>query len=229
MADAGRLTGFKNDRINGYLEVWVRGTNVARFDDGTADLTLLVNGLRLDSGSVTVDTGGITVTAGALSVDATTNSASTVTGSIHTDGGLGVVKNTYIGGSLLGTGKVTFYDQLVHSSADVETLTQAKTLDAQDTGKIFESALDSMVYTLPATAYGYTFTFVNTAADSSAKLSISPHSDDKIMGPDIAGVDDKDLINTAATQDKGDTVTLVGDGSLGYYVHYIHGTWAAEA
>lgn len=110
-----------------------------------------------------------------------------------------------------------------------ETISANKTLDAQDVGKIMEVDTDGVVITLPSTVVGYVYHIRNVAADGGAKVSISPAALDKIMGPDIAGVDNKDLINTKATAKKGDYVILIGDGALGWYVVDINGTWAAEA
>lgn len=126
------------------------------------------------------------------------------------------------------TDKITFSDQAIHANAIVETLTGNKTLDAQDVGKVFEAPVDGTVITLPATAVGIMFTVVNTGADAAAKVSISPATADKIMGPDIAGADNKDLINTKTTAIHGDLCTLIADGSAGWYVAQLHGTWAAE-
>jgi hypothetical protein len=43
-----------------------------------------------------------------------------------------------------------------------------------------------------------------------------------------AAADDKDAINTAATDRVGDSLTLVGDGVDGWYVVGVTGTWARE-
>ena len=118
--------------------------------------------------------------------------------------------------------------QLDAASRDVEVFSADKTLDAQDTGKLLMMDTDAKTFTLPSTAAGITYTIINIAEDGAAKLSISPAAADKIQGPDIAGVDNKDLINTKATQKQGDMVVLVG-GADGWFVAAISGTWAAEA
>lgn len=140
------------------------------------------------------------------------------------------------------SGKLQFYDALTGTvvfeidvtGADArapikETVSANKTLDAQDTGKIMEVDTDAVVITLPSTAVGIVYHIRNVAADAAAKVSVSPAALDKIMGPDIAGVDNKDLINTKATAKKGDYVKLIGDGASGWFVAEISGTWAAEA
>ena len=67
-----------------------------------------------------------------------------------------------------------------------------------DTGKTFTSKTDGMVFTLPAISIGRVYTFVNTAADGTNALTISPNANDGILY-DGSLTDNKDLINTKAT------------------------------
>ena len=110
-----------------------------------------------------------------------------------------------------------------------ETISSNKNLNAEDTGKLMEADTDDVVFTLPSTVAGITYHIRNIAADGAAKVSISPAAIDLIAGPDIAGADDKDLINTKATAKRGDYVVLVGNGAAGWHVVDISGTWAAES
>lgn len=117
----------------------------------------------------------------------------------------------------------------------VEVVTANRTLTAEDTGKVFLCATDNVVFTLPATVAGLKYTFINSGADGAAKISISPAADDAIHGTTTAstnvvlsGVDNKDAINTKATATTGDNLTIVGDGSVGWYVVGAHGIWASE-
>ena len=119
---------------------------------------------------------------------------------------------------------------LVHHLSDerrpFHTDTANATLTVEESGGVFASALDGMVWTLPATAMGVIFTFINTGADGAAKLSISPAAADAIMY--TTSVDDKDLINTKSTAVEGDCVTIMGDGGQGWIVLAVTGTWAKE-
>ena len=117
----------------------------------------------------------------------------------------------------------------------VETVTANKTLTAEDSGKVFLCGTDNVVFTLPATVAGLKYTFINTGADGAAKISISPVAADAIHGTTnastnvvLSGVDDKDAINTKATATTGDNISIVGDGSVGWYVVGCHGIWASE-
>jgi len=116
----------------------------------------------------------------------------------------------------------------------VETITANKTLTASDSGKVFLIATDALTVTLPATVAGATYTFVNTGADGNNIITISPNASDAIYGT-IAnaaadsvctGSDDGDLVNTKATANKGDRVTLVADGDTGWYIVEGVGIWA---
>lgn len=111
-----------------------------------------------------------------------------------------------------------------------EAITGNKTLDAQDTGKLFWVTADAATITLPAIADGLDgVMIVNGGSYGSVEVKISPNASDMILGPDITGADNKDLINTKSTAQRGSFVVLgLGDAD-GYTVNRIRGAWAREA
>jgi hypothetical protein len=110
-----------------------------------------------------------------------------------------------------------------------ETISGAKTLDAQDTGKLFYVTATAVI-TLPATATaGANIAVVCGGADGTVQISLSPQAADKVMGPDLAGADDKDLINTLATARRGDFAVVSPGHADGWTVEALKGTWATEA
>lgn len=121
----------------------------------------------------------------------------------------------------------------------IETLEANKTLTELDAGKTFLCNADNLVVSLPATVAGLRFRFINIAARTTAKLSISPVAADGISGSTsattnvvIAGVVNKDIINTKATQEVGDTVEIIGTGATGtmaWIATNFTGIWAAES
>jgi len=56
--------GWKWDAANSRLAVYVDGTEIARFDDATANLTLITYGMTVTSGNLTLTSGNLTLTAG---------------------------------------------------------------------------------------------------------------------------------------------------------------------
>ncbi|NIP26668.1 MAG: DUF2190 family protein [Phycisphaerae bacterium] len=110
-----------------------------------------------------------------------------------------------------------------------ETKSANYTVDTEDTGKVIHVDTDAKVITLPAIAAGLIdIVIVNDGADGTVAVNISPNSVDKIMGPDIAGTDNKDLINTKATAKRGDFVHLSGNHADGWFVTAMRGIWATE-
>ena len=117
---------------------------------------------------------------------------------------------------------------IIDSNAEEKTAAYTVIITT-DSGKTFTSSTDGIVFTLPGIAVGNTVTFVNTAPDGVADLSISPAAIDGIT---YAGssTDDKDLINTKATAKRGDYVTLASlDGVVAWQVVDVRGVWAKEA
>lgn len=113
-----------------------------------------------------------------------------------------------------------------------ETLSGTKTFDAEDCGKLFcvDADADNDALTLPAIAAGLSgLTILAVGAFGTTKIVIDPNAADMILGPDITGADNKDLICTKATQRRGDFVTLIAGDADGYMVTEQRGTWAREA
>ncbi len=113
-----------------------------------------------------------------------------------------------------------------------ETLSATKTFDAEDSGKLFcvDADGDDDALTLPAIATGLDgIAIMAVGAFGTTKIKIDPAAADMILGPDITGADNKDLILTKATQRRGDFVILGGNDADGYSVQRIRGIWAREA
>lgn len=111
-----------------------------------------------------------------------------------------------------------------------EVISADKTLDAEDSGKLFWVDTDAKVITLPAIATGLDGCMVvNGGSYGAVAVTLSPAAADMILGPDITGADNKDLINTKATARRGDFVILGGNDADGYAVQALRGTWAREA
>lgn len=111
-----------------------------------------------------------------------------------------------------------------------EALTGTKTFDAEDCGKLFWCTGDATALTLPAIAAGLSgLAIVSGGAFGSQATTIDPNASDMILGPDITGADNKDLVNTKATQRRGDYVVLIAGDADGYMVTEMRGIWAREA
>ena len=127
--------------------------------------------------------------------------------------------------------KTTFSGPVLQGKegVNIETKSSNYTVTNADSGKTFVSETDGVVFTLPAIAIGYSFTFVNNAPDGTNALTISPNASDGIT---YAGssTDDKDLINTKATSKQGDFVVIASlDGTTAWQVTQVRGTFAKES
>lgn len=152
---------------------------------------------------------------------------------------------TATGGITLGGNLTAAANKITGQLQGFEDLTSDQALDATDCGAVVSTNDDNRVITLPAVAagnLGCILRIVNTAADDAALISISPNASDGIYGTccgvddaattacvHLSGTDNKDAQNTKATQNKGDNITLVSDGSTGWYVLSCVGIWASEA
>lgn len=116
------------------------------------------------------------------------------------------------------------------------TISGVTTLDASDCGKthFVDAAADDDLITLPATIAGCELRFVYVGADDSCLIELSPNANDGIHGlctlaasiVEFSGTDDADVKLTKATSGTGDSMTLIGDGSVGWYVTACNGIWA---
>ena len=89
---------------------------------------------------------------------------------------------------------------------------------------------DPIVITLPPVTAFVVFIIVNDNPDGTGLLTIRPHIGDQFL-IDIAGGSGtpmKPIINTKATQKKGDFVKLVGMTANGWMIDSIKGTWIDE-
>lgn len=113
-----------------------------------------------------------------------------------------------------------------------ELLSGVKTFAAIDTGKLFavDAAADGAALTLPSIADGLDgIVIMAIGAFGTTQVKIDPAAIDMILGPNITGLDNKDLLLTKATQRRGDFVVLGFGDADGYSAQQMRGIWAREA
>jgi hypothetical protein len=77
---------------------------------------------------------------------------------------------------------------------------------------------------------GLTYTIRNGAKkDGDVQVAVSPNAADQIIGNGFTPADNKDALNPKATSKAGDEITLVSNGSAGWFVSNVVGLWAREA
>lgn len=125
----------------------------------------------------------------------------------------------------------TVYGVKPYVANDVSAATVAVT--AAQSGGIFIATKGSatQTYTLPAVAAGLIYTFI--AGDAAGELLVNP-TGSVVMelkasegGATIATVAGTGIKNTAATNVKGDSITLVCDGAK-WWTSNQSGTWASQ-
>jgi len=121
-------------------------------------------------------------------------------------------------------------DSLVdpHAGMTAETVSDDKTLDAQDSAKVFFVDTDAKTITLPAVEGMSGIRIVNAGAYGTVAVTLSPNANDMVEGPDVTGADNKDLVNTKATACRGDYIDLDYSDANGWVVTGMKGTWARE-
>ncbi len=124
------------------------------------------------------------------------------------------------------------FDPRIPTFAQSARITKAASANAAvtESGVCYDVTADAVVITLPATAVGLEFTVMNIAADAAALVEVDFQAGDKNLGGlgIAAGGDGKKLSNTKATAKKGDFITFVADGTDGYRIKAIRGTWTQE-
>ena len=147
--------------------------------------------------------------------------------------------NTVIDGNL----------HMVDDSARYELLIDDYTVTSDDNGKVLGIATDAKTITLPLAASntGMVLTIVNMGAAGNNIITISPNALDAIFGNvsssagknadattadglvDISGgVVNKNWINTKATANVGDRITLMSDGGTKWIILGGVGVWVSE-
>ena len=115
---------------------------------------------------------------------------------------------------------------LFMGAQQVELVTGAKTLDEGDSG-VIQRVTATATVTLPATVVGYVYIIENGGADGTITITVAPAAADKLMGNGFTSADNKAAVCTLGN--KGDRITLHGDGVNGYMFADVVGTWTRAA
>lgn len=104
----------------------------------------------------------------------------------------------------------------------------SQTVTIKQSNEVFISAVVDAAYVLPkasAAIKGMKYTFVAGIVSTTTGLKITPATGDAIYGGGLTAVANEALVNTAATDAKGDQATVVCDGTA-WLIMGLIGTWA---
>lgn len=110
-----------------------------------------------------------------------------------------------------------------------ETKAGNYTVDAEDSGKVLWQTTDAGVITLPAVGGINNVVVANGLSYGLALVEVAPAAADMIEGPDITAADDKSILNTKATAQRGDFIEIMDGDANGWSIARKRGTWAREA
>lgn len=103
------------------------------------------------------------------------------------------------------------------------------TVDAEDSGKWLWVDTDAVVITLPAVEGIRGLRVGNLGSYGTVLVTVTPNASDMIEGPDITAADTKGLLNTKATQQRGDFIEIEQSDANGWVAVRKRGTWARAA
>lgn len=196
--------------------------------DNSAGLAAAINVRLVSAGSIELDVAGAVITDRRQPVYATDDNTFVFNPVGATF--IGFVKRFVSAGVVIVDFDADNFQDPYGARTIRETLSANKTLDAEDSGKLFWVDTDAFTITLPAVATGvFGVQIVNGGAYGAVATKIAPAAADMILGPDITGADNKYLINTKATARRGDSVTLDSGDADGYLCTQMRGIWAREA
>lgn len=110
-----------------------------------------------------------------------------------------------------------------------ETKAVNYTVDAEDSGKVLWVTVDAVVITLPAVGGINNVVVANGLSYGLALVEVAPNAADMIEGPDITAADDKSILNTKATAQRGDFIEIMDGDANGWSIARKVGVWAREA
>lgn len=106
--------------------------------------------------------------------------------------------------------------------------TASWTVTSADNGRLFLIGAADLVATLPSVFgnRGMRLGFIVKTLSASTGFTITPAAADYIGGGGVGVTDAQSLRNTAATDTVGDAVWLYCDGTDGWIIESLRGTWA---
>ena len=120
---------------------------------------------------------------------------------------------------------VEFEGTFLHKDRVTLAKTGNYTIDANDSGYLITmEASATKTLTLPASAKGHSVTILNLGTEGAA-LRVDPNGTEKIRGNGAAGAAGKYI----QTTEYGASVQLIADGSVGYIMRNVEGTWTRES